>query len=103
MPSCTCGGERMITNKIGCGSSTCYGHGDYAVCGEYYYDSIYICPSCELKQSNKERDTYRDLCAELLIRLSSIKRMVDIGVPIVKSEQTDLLITKAEKVLGERK
>src|SRR5688572_29757088 len=32
-----------------CGSSTCFGHGDFAICGKPYVDGIYQCPHCELK------------------------------------------------------
>lgn len=32
-----------------CGSSTCHGHGDYAVCGKPYYGGIYQCSSCRMK------------------------------------------------------
>lgn len=40
--------------KQHCGSSTCHGHGDYAVCGKPYYGSInYQCPSCALKEANE--------------------------------------------------
>lgn len=31
-----------------CGGTTCHGHGEYAVCGEIYYNDIYQCSSCQI-------------------------------------------------------
>jgi hypothetical protein len=42
----------------GCGSSTCYGHGDYARCGQPYINGIYECGDCKVKRLTAIIDLY---------------------------------------------
>ena len=37
------------SNASHCGSSTTMGHGDFAICGQPYYDGIYQCNGCQIK------------------------------------------------------
>ncbi len=43
-----------LTGTLFCGAKVTKGHGDSAVCGEYYYDSTYQCDACKIKELQAE-------------------------------------------------
>lgn len=49
-----------MKNKSFCGRSTCYGHGDSAVCGKPYYDEDrWQCDSCKVKEYEQENESLK--------------------------------------------
>lgn len=37
-------------NQTGCGSSRVMGHGENAICGQPFYNGIYVCADCQKRK-----------------------------------------------------
>lgn len=84
----------MSTEKeIGCGSSTCHGHGDYAICGKPHYYGIHLCASCAAKKKldalSASLTSAEQLLAERDKRIAALERRIDCDAKIMN----DLLVS----------
>lgn len=73
----------------GCGDRQTMGHGETAICGEVYWDSVWMCGRCarlRLREVEAERDKYKAFAESLARQLVEAGLIVDLSrvVPSVE-------------------